>query len=289
MKTFSAITVLTLAATPAFAADASTAFDAQISAEIGYQGNDNNFDERNFNGPTFALNGSVALPVSETIGIQADVSHSQDVMNFPIGQKVNNKATVFGAHLFARKSENFLVGLIGQVNFISLSTDGYSVDFNQYFAGGEAQMYLKNATFTAQVAYRKDDLSSLGFGEETFNQSGVLATAQGKLFITSNWSLAAKGEYSHTKFNSGYDVSMDQWRVGIISERRLPSVPISLFFKANYGETKIDTKIVSARLNEKRIVAGFKINFGLQSLKARDRSGASVEGFKVDTLFPFFF
>lgn len=286
MKTSIAITVLALTASPAFAADASTAFDAQISAEIGYQDNGNNFDEPSTNGATYAVNGSVALPLSQSIGIQADVSHSQDLMNLPVGTKLNNKTTAVGAHLFTRSNEKFLVGLIGQVNFNQVSTSGYSIDTNQYFAGGEAQAYLKNVTLTAQVAYRKDDLGSFGYSpdSESLSLTGVIATAQAKLFINSNWSLAAKGEYSHTNFGAGIgtDVGMNQWRLGLITERRLSSVPVSIFFKANYGETKIE----EVKLNDTRVVIGVKINFGSQSLKARDRSGASLEGFKADTLVP---
>lgn len=283
MNTRFAIAALALTSTPAFAADASTALDAQVSAEIGYQDNGNNYDEPASNGATYSVNASVALPISQSIGLQADVSHSQDLMNLPYDVKLNNKSTSVGAHLFVRKSDKFLLGAIGQVNFNTISTSGYSIDMNQYFVGGEAQAYLKNVTLTAQVAYRKDEVGSFGYGPSSFGQSGVIATAQAKLFINSNWSLAAKGEYSNIKFSDSYDVNIDQWRLGLITERRLSSVPVSLLFKANYGESKVD----GMKLRDTRFVVGIKINFGSQSLKARDRSGASLEGFKADALVPF--
>lgn len=258
MNTRFAIAALALTSTPAFAADASTALDAQVSAEIGYQDNGNNFDEPASSGATYSLNASVALPISQSIGLQADVSHSQDLMNLPYDAKLNNKSTSVGAHLFLRKSDKFLLGAIGQVNFNTISTSGYSIDMNQYFVGGEAQAYLKKVTLTTQVAYRKDDLGSFGFGSDSFSQSGVIATAQAKLFINSNWSLAAKGEYSNIKFSDSYEVNIDQWRLGLITERRLSTVPVSLLFKANYGESKVD----GSKLRDTRFVVGIKINFG---------------------------
>lgn len=254
-----------------------------LSAEIGYQDNGNNMDAASANGATFALNGSVALPITQSIGLQADVSHSQDLMNLPYDVKLNNKTTAVGAHLFVRKNEKFLIGAVGQVNFNNISFAGFDINMNQYFAGGEAQVYLKKVTLTAQVAYRNDDSGWLFFGPESSSQSGVIATGQAKLFINSNWSLAAKGEYSSIKLNEYYyDIKVDQWRIGLTTERRLTSLPVSFILKANYGESKF----YGLKLNDMRFVAGLKINFGSKSLKARDRSGASLEGFKAETLTP---
>jgi len=255
-----------------------------LSAEIGYQDNGNNMGATSENGATFALNGSVALPITQSIGLQADVSHSQDLMNLPFQYyKMNNKTTAVGAHLFVRKNEKFLIGAVGQVNFNNVSFAIFDTKMNQYFAGGEAQVYLKKVTLTAQVAYRNDDSGWFYYGPDSSSQSGVIATGQAKLFINSNWSLAAKGEYSSIKLDEYYyDIKVDQWRIGLTTERRLTSLPVSFILKANYGESKF----YGLKLNDLRFGAGLKINFGSKSLKARDRSGASLEGFKAEPLTP---
>lgn len=284
MKIYLALASAALVSTPAFAAETSTSFDGQVGVELGYQDNGNNIDEPASSGATYQVGGSVALPVTQTLGLQVDVSHSQDLMNLPYGAKVNSKATAVTGHLFVRKTDKFLLGAIGQVNFNAISTQGYGLDTNQYFIGGEGQLYLSKVTLTGQVAYRKDDFGDYFFGPDSFNQSGVIATAQAKLFIKSNWSLAAKGEYSNVDFGDAYPVSVDSWRLDLVTERRLSKLPVSYAIKASYGEIDVD----GLKLNDFRITFGLKFNFGSQTLQERDRSGASLEAIKTDALLPFF-
>ena len=274
------LTAAVLAApVPAFAADSSTSLDAFLSAGVGYQDNGNDVgvpSQYDNDSVTFAVRGSAAVPLSNSIGMQADVRYSNEPLNYPAPFDVSVKSTDIAAHVFLRNSDKFLVGIIGQVNFGTLSATGESLDTKQYFIGGEAQAYLNNVTLTGQLAYRKDDFSYAGE-----KMDGVAATAQAKYFVHSNWSLALKGEYSRPKV-SGTSYKIDQWRIGLGTENRLSSLPVSLFGNLSYGENKFD----GAKLDDVRFMAGVKINFGSGTLQARDRSGASLDPFDAKVVLP---
>lgn len=291
MKKITFVSSIALLASPALAAEPSTVFDSAVSAEIGYQSNTNNYDygyedseqDTSTKGPTFALAGTVALPLSDLIALQADAIYSRDLMNLPTPFTVANKSTTVATHLFARKTDTFVLGAIGQVSFNTISATGSTFETNQYFIGAEGQTYLGKTTVTGQVVYRKDAVGGLDYGSESINADGYLATFQAKYFLNDNWTVALKGQYSKIKFNIN-ESKLDQWHLGLTSERRLAALPVSLFFGARLGETKVS----DIKLRDVRGLFGLKVRFGSQSLKSRDRSGASLDAIKTDILLPYF-
>jgi len=265
----------------AVAAENGNVLDGFVSAGVGYQDNGNNLGDiaplDSFEGKAddvnLAIRGSVAVPLDQDIGLQVDLGYSQDPLN--LGYVSGNvKTTNVATHLFYRGAGKFLVGAIGQVNFNQIGVYSSQIDTKQYFLGGEAQARLNNLTLTAQAAYRKDD-----FGYADYKLDGVATTAQAKYFIDSNWSLAVKGEYSSMNLNFA-DLNVDQWRLGVSTERRLASMPISLFGKLAYGETKVDY----AKLHDTRLMVGIKFNFGSRTLQQRDDNGASLDPFEGNAI-----
>lgn len=265
----------------AVAAENANTLDGFVSASVGYQDNGNNFDdiapmdgfEDNSDDVNLAIRGSVAVPLDQDIGLQVDLGHSQEPLNFGY-YSGTSKTTSVATHLFYRGAGKFLVGAIGQVNFNQISVYYSQIDTKQYFLGGEAQARLNNLTLTAQAAYRKDD-----FGYADYKLDGVATTAQAKYFIDSNWSIAVKGEYSSMNFDLA-DLDLEQWRLGVSTERRLASVPVSLFGKLGYGESKADV----AKLHDTRIMVGIKFHFGSRTLQQRDDNGASLDPFEGNAI-----
>jgi hypothetical protein len=267
----------------AVAAENANTLDGFVSASVGYQDNGNNFDdiapmdgdglEDNSDDVNLAIRGSVAVPLDQDIGLQVDLGHSQEPLN--VGYYSGTiKTTSVATHLFYRGAGKFLVGAIGQVNFNQIGVYSSQIDTKQYFLGGEAQARLNNLTLTAQAAYRKDD-----FGSADYKLDGVATTAQAKYFIDSNWSIAVKGEYSSMNFDLA-DLDLEQWRLGVSTERRLASVPVSLFGKFGYGESKADV----AKLHDTRMMVGIKFHFGSRTLQQRDDSGASLDPFEGNSI-----
>lgn len=266
----------------AYAADGNV-LDGFVSAAVGYQdsGASEDFSEVDSGDDiTFALRGTVAVPLSTSIGLQADVAYAREPLNYPAPYETSLKTTTAAAHLFYRNEGNFLLGVIGQTNFNTISVYTQNIDTKQYFLGGEGQVHLNNVTLTGQVAYRNDEVSY--YDDVSFD--GVAATAEVKYFIDSNWSLALKGEYSNVGFEEDFDI--DQWRIGLGTERRLSSLPVSIFANVNYGETKFQDE--DFKFHDTRLMVGVKFNFGSGSLAERNRSGASLEPFRAESPLLFF-
>lgn len=281
MKKLILAAAVVAAPTQAFAAENTNGLDAFVSAAVGYQDSGVSGDvpaTDSGDDVSFELRGSVAVPLGSAIGVQADVGYARDPLNFPGAPfDISLKSTTVAAHVFYRNSDQFLLGVIGQTNFNTLAAQEFNLDTKQYFIGGEGQVYLNNVTLGAQVAYRKDSLS-LG---QDLSMDGIVATAEAKYFINSNWSLGLKGEYSRIVLD-GEDVNVKQWRLGLGTERRLSSVPVSLFANLNYGEGKANV-FEDVKLHDTRFMVGIKINFGSGTLLERNRSGASLDPFKVES------
>lgn len=280
MKNYLFAVAVVVMPSSAYAAEDANVLDGFISASVGYK--DNGINEGGVapvevmrpksDDATLAIRGSLALPLANNIGMQADLGYSQEPMNAAGVYSGNQKSTTVATHLFYRGSEKFLVGAIGQINFNQTGVYTFQIDTKQYFIGGEAQASLKNLTLTAQVAYRKDD-----FGFISSSVDGVAAVAQAKYFIDPNWSLAVKGDYSSLSLNVA-DQNLKQWRVGMNTEHRLTSMPVSLFANVGYGESKL----YGDKLHDTRMMVGIKFNFGSKTLQQRDHSGASLNPFESD-------
>lgn len=280
MKKLIAAVAFVVVPTQAFAAENGNGLDAFISAAVGYQDSGVSGDvpvSDSGDDILVDLRGSVAVPLNSAIGIQADLAYARDPINVgDIPFDVTLKSTTTAAHLFYRNSDKFLLGVIGQTNFNTISAQIFNIDTKQYFVGGEGQLYLNDVTLSAQVAYRKDSISSLS----DFSMDGVAATAEAKYFINSNWSLGLKGDYSHLEREG---MSAKQWRTGLDTEHRLSSVPVSFTANVSYGESKYNF-IENVKFHDTRLMVGVKINFGSRTLLERNRSGASLDPFKAKTL-----
>ena len=122
--------------------------------------------------------------------------------------------------------------------------------------GAEGAKYLDNVTLAGTVAYANiDDLDvdAWGLGGEA------------RYFVSDNFRLNA---------GLGWADAEDEnlWTASLGGEYQFASTPVSLY--AGYAHTKFD----EADIEVDRFTVGVRYNFGGQTLKGRDRSGASFGG-----------
>ncbi len=218
-----------------------------------------------FGGEAFAQSGYLGLGAyqSDVEGVSDDVTGATAEASIALG-KTGGLGGAFDialadsdevdsvvagtAHLFTRQ-EGFLVGgFIGATDTENGPTTWYT--------GGEGQLYLSQATLGAAVTYgRNEELDADGYG----------VGAAGRFYATDN--LAFGANLNWVTIN---DVDVDATSYGVGAEYLLSFVPVSL----TAGYTRLDSDGIEAN----QFALGARWNFGAGSLKARDRSGASLAG-----------
>ena len=248
---------------------------------------------------SYNIRGSFAYQGPSKLGVQFDAVYSQDKFK-------SSKMTTLdlAGHGFYR-NDKFLVGLFGQYkqpkirsNYISVDgtpSDDVPFEFiangvidslsravasDQVFFGGEAQGYFGDLTLTGQIARQefvnqKDISSDLTNGGKVYKH-GSVASAKADYFINNNWRVT--GGFSYNTVDLLNDLSYDTKKYSLNTEYRLDNYPVS--FYADYTRNKLSLEPADTgqgKFDTDAIMLGMKWNFGSDSLKSRNRSGASLD------------
>lgn len=192
---------------------------------------------------TWALDGAVAFKPTETLGVQIDASYANEESD-SVSETETLNAT---AHLFTRNDAWAVGGFAGVTDVDNVTA---------WNVGAEGAMYFDQITVAGTVAYTDvDDLNvdAWGLGGEV------------RYFVTDNFRLNTGLGWA-----SAEDENLLTFSVG--GEYQFAESPFSAF--AGFSHTKFDELDIEAD----RFTVGFRYNFGGQTLKGRDRSGASFQG-----------
>lgn len=283
--------------------------DAFISGDFGrtrYNNNNNfydsgdNFLNNKITDSSYNVRASFAYQDPSKFGAQFDAVYSQENIK---GAKLSN--VDLAGHAFYR-SDKYLVGLFGQYkqpSFHRSSTgndDGYSsytdvvgkiLSPDQLFFGAEAQGYFGDLTLTGQLAHQKF-INQSDYSNDGMFKDGTVATVKANYFIKDNWKVNAGYAYNTADMSvywgdtsSGASYVNQIFSIG--TEYRLSSFPVSIYGDYNHNKFNFDINcvdcgdITNPKYKSDTIMAGLKYNFGSDSLKSRDRSGASLDPIKT--------
>ncbi len=194
--------------------------------------------------------------------------------------------TDFAGHIYFRNAD-YLVGAIAQRRTFdfSASSGDASADLSadasldlvvsdRTFLGLEGQAYFGDLTIAAQGGQQK--LTSSFIKATTgSNPSGSFANVQGRYFLSENWRFDSTYSYGKIDIvNSGIKSN----GLGLATEYRFSDSPFSVFARYDY----LDSSVNSTSFKNNRAMLGVKFNFGKESLKQRDRSGASLNPVPAD-------
>ncbi len=276
--------VASLFATGAQAEDVSPV-DMFVSADLGYIHYSPNGGKSDSDA-TYNLRASAAYQDPSHFGGQVDALYN----HYDIGQNAASTVDLAG-HLFYR-NEQFLIGGFVQYRNPSMSTNFHhsgnpSLDWSastvanflkqemvseQVFWGAEGQAYFGDVTVSGQLAKQEFvNQTDVSFGNVL--KDGYVANIKAKYFINDNWKVDAGFNYNKTDLNLNGG-SFDQKTYSLGTEYRLAEHPVSLY--AQYNHTTLGGS-TGYNGDDDQLLVGVKLNFGANSLKARDRSGASLD------------
>lgn len=235
-----ALAVMAVAA-PAFAEVTGTVDAVYGRSEIENLWSDDSAD-------AIALSGKVVVPASDLISFQFDGAVSRtEIDDFA------ETATAGTIHAFTR-NDSYAVG-----GFVGLS----SVDGDATWTGGvEAQKYFADLTLAGAVAYTQVD--------DWANVDGWTLGGEARYFINDNLRVDGRATYARLE---GEGFEADGWNVGLGAEYQLASQPFSVFGAYDHWESE-DLADAQADI----FTVGLRWTFGADTLKQRDRAGASFGG-----------
>ena len=286
-KTIISAIVVSTFATAAYAGEAKQdAFDTFVSGDIGRTNYSSdgfpNGNLPNINSTDFNLRASASYTAPNNFGGQVDGVYSKR----SLGRADVSTADIAG-HLFYR-NDKFLVGGFAQYrnpdfNYTSndISSDLYvnvlanSFISEQVFWGAEGQVFLGDVTVYGQAG-KQTFVNQHDISGQKILDDGYFANIKARYFIKDNWKADAGYVYSKSNLNSGGfegENSANQYTLSLATEYRLTDSPVSLYALYNYNQASIG----SFNVDSDQLFAGVKFNFGSNSLKIRDRSGASLD------------
>jgi hypothetical protein len=259
-----ALGLLAISSAPAFADP-----DGFVSGGLGAN-NISVFDE-SFDSPLVQLRGSASGMFSPTLTMQGDV-----VMQYQSYDFADDLNLDLALHAAYREEDRFLIGGFVQLGnqFESYDDDSYSG--GRTFVAAEGQVYLDDVTLYLQVG--GVSVEPPGF----ISYNGYFATAELRYFLTDDLRLDVRGLAMRTALDAFPEYPTDTYGVGIGAEYRLPDSAISLFANADIFANQNKFNAVT----DSRVLFGIKFNFGPETLKGRDRSGATLSPVQQ---FPFYF
>ncbi|QGZ96334.1 porin [Terricaulis silvestris] len=221
------------------AAILAVAVPSVAAAQTGYVGAVyGNADNGAVDEDFYGVEGAVAFAGSGSIVFEVDASISDS----------DDSDTGYGVvgHVYSRNDSHLFGGFVGIAG---------SDDSDTWTAGLEAAKYFTNWTLAGAVAYgNNDDADTDGYG----------ANVEARVFINDNFRL--NGNIGLASIDTGAD-DEDVTIYGVGGEYQLASYPVS--FTANYNTADFDGGDVDVW------TIGVRYNFGGQTLRDRDRNGAS--------------
>ena len=208
------------------------------------------FDPGNNDANTWGIGGAFATPLGDTWGVQLDGSWND--VNPDHGSDTNVVAGT--AHLFHRTDTNLIGVDVGAIHNDDASTTTWG-------GGIEDDYYMDNTTLGARLLYLRNDDSDTNFW-------GLEGHA--RYFFQDNFKVEGSLGFGKVDFKPD---NADVLEAGVNAEYQFASLPVSIFGGVNYLHEDI-----SGNPHSTTASVGVRWNFGGQSLKDRDRSGASLAG-----------
>jgi hypothetical protein len=223
-----------------------------------------------------AGNGRLSVPLSNMFTAQFDL---QAEHYFGVDDDGNDTPTgnaLFGAHLSARNTSQWLFGGFAAVAMPSqLSKDDSPVDEDtvKWEGGLEAQWYINDFTLYGQGGWANMKVDSNG--PEGF-LSGKFGRGVVRYFITDDAMVNAEYSYAATRhYVDGDDNGrFHEWNLGG-AMRVCNTHP--LYGTLDYRGGFYDSTTEGENAHDHSILAGLKYQFGVSSLKHNDRHGATLD------------
>lgn len=211
---------------------------------------------------------SAAYDFSGGTGLQGDILvRAQDINTVNFG-KFNERSIDVTIHGYHRQTGQYLLGVIGQYGdtlLFNSSTPPNTFENTRGYAGLEAQFYLQDLTFYVQAGVQDGRYWNYGA-----TMSGSFANLEARYFPIPNLKLFAHAGIERLANDSDELAGMN---AGVGAEYQLADAPISVFARYDFARVDNLEKEIS---HDNRFLVGVKINFGTQTLEARDRTGATL-------------
>ena len=288
-------------------ADENSSFDMFISGEAGYNQTSPKIDESslgeggayslsNSNDTSYKTRASFAYTDPNQYGLQVDGVYARNGMD-----KSTSSTVDLAGHAFYR-TDKYLLGAITQYRKPNLNTKEYGFigvfsDLftpEQFFWGAEGQAYFGQFTLYGQIA-RQEFINQSNYGYDELGSGlgdhGLALSFKARYFINDNWRVDGSYAYNKVYLNNSirdeiyneFGSSANQNTFGLATEYRFANKPYSI--TASYEHTSIDLLRGLFSVDTNRAMVGFRLNFGKDSLKSRDQSGASLDPISQDALF----
>lgn len=224
---------------------------------------------------------SGAYNITPTLGVQGDVILGSE--NLDIYSESADITELEGAlHAFYRQPDSFLVGGFVQVGSADYGDDGPGDALKHVFGGAEGQVFLGDATLYGQVGGLR-----FSYDDSDYTTTGYFVTGEFRYYLEPNLKVEAHGGFNSLKDDDS-GPELKTWSFGIGAEYRLEDSPFSLFATADHMVSTTDYDLSGLTMTSDRIMVGAKVNFGTDTMKERDRSGASLKPVQIQlpVLFP---
>lgn len=224
-------------------------------------------DERD-SGTAVEAAASGVFAFTPELGVQGDVAVHYYTADYGIAD-VKTTELDGALHGFFR-NDAFLLGAFVQAGKSDVAWNGGEPhDWGRGYVGVEAQAYFDSLTLYGKLGASKVTMGDTPGAEGT----SWFADIELRYFVTDNLRLEAHAGTDVTSFN--YDANdLVTYKLGVGAEYKFDDSPLSVFGSLDYQSSDIDTY---GQFDSVRAMVGVKFNFGDDTLKARDRTGPSLE------------
>lgn len=241
---------------------------------------DSDFEE-NLEDFSYGARASGSYNFENGFSLQKDLVYNRDDFGLEIAGFSSDSGDVTSsdydaASHFFYQTDKYLFGAIAQIGKTSFDAGGLTQETNRFYFGAEAQKYYGDFTIYGQAGYEKTKADVGFFGPDGYSTDGFIASLEGRYFFTDNWRFDVKGTYSIRQVDTD-DLDLDMWTLEAGTEYKFTDTPFS--FTSDISWSIADHEGLEA---ERTIVlVGLKMNLGAETLKSRDRGGATLDPFEV--------
>jgi len=239
---------------------AGTVTAGYIFGDLGFQTNafaddddDDDFESNNDFETFFGEGEALYHFCDSNLNVQGDYAFHSHQFDFDAPFDFANDRWHVGGILFWRDQD---VGVLG-IDASFLNDDFFGKNSETWRVGLRGEFFVGDMfTLGAGAGYLDGDF----FGK---SMDGFDVNAWGRFYPTENIGLLARFDYATQDIEDGGAVEIDHWAVGGEGEFLLPSVPVSIFAGARYGESDFDSGgKFEFSTDTTEIYAGVSIYFG---------------------------
>jgi hypothetical protein len=232
--------------------------------------------------------------VSSQLDVQAEGTSrtaSDTAGPVPASERISTVSYLVGGHLNWRDPNTGLLGVFGAGG--DAGDQGAETEGNQrhYLGGVEGQYYWRMVTLYLQGGYDTTP-NNPSFEADSVHEWFVRGTA--RWFIDPNLLVEGTGFYANGAINFSSLATMEDGAPGsegfntVLAQAKIEwrpaSVPISLFAKYQWAQTRYDTLSdslfgisASNKITDNRWMVGARLYFAENSLLSNDRHGATLD------------